>query len=156
MLVAPIVVLWAVTVGGELAALRRITNAVISGAFVAVGFLAALGVGWLQTGTWTAYFKTQSKYTTDCMSHSLCSGPTFTTCSLGHTGRPALPAIEATVVSGMMLVLLAGIIFLRVKGRASNFELLIALYLLAFWLVPYTQADVSYYRATRCCCRRRC
>lgn len=139
-LLAPIAAVWAAAPGRRL----RPRALLLAAGGPVVGFGVAQATIWAWTGRADAYFRTQAKY-----DHGLHFPGTIVFDIArkpfdGRYGPTAILAIHELVMLGLVALLLVA------AGRATRRALPLAGLLLAavvaFWLVPRSQQDVSYYR----------
>ncbi len=134
LLLTPVVAAWLVIAYRRQLPLRRLATRVgVTLALGAGGFLAVLAVQELQTGMWDAFFKTQEKYN---------SHPQNPLSSFLLVLRDIGGGDEALRVTAFQTILVAAFVLVLIFAaerslRAGNrLDLLLTLYLLAFWLFP--------------------
>jgi hypothetical protein len=142
-LVAPIVLVWLVLAPAT-PWRERIRRSLVFGLPAVAGTLAVFLYAQLRIGEWDVYFDVQSRF-----DHGLHV-------PLEAMVRAAIP--HATGLGGIgvfvafqewlvaVLVGLVAFVVWRDRGTGDRFDLLLVLYALGFWIVPYSQANVADYR----------
>lgn len=145
-LTAPLVAAYVLLSRGQVPTRQRIARAVAVFLIAVSGLLAALGVMWIQTGAWNAYFEVQGKYRHGFHDPfaALLSNVRM---AWGHPlDLAAIPAIESAFVGALVLTVFVTAALAARRRTVSRFEGFALVCLLVLWLGPLTQANVNLYR----------
>jgi len=145
-LLAPVLAIWVAWRSRARSSIGRLVHGAIGGAIVLCGVVVTFAIMRAQTGSWTAFFKTQTKY-----HHGFHSPLSIVHSNLHRAfGGPldllAVPAFEALFMSVVVLLVLAFYLLRRRGGGSGRVELVVLSAVIVLWLVPRTQSNEDFFR----------
>ena len=144
-LVVPALAIWVWVVYRGLSVRQRVSRTLSTAGIAVLGAVSVVAVQWAQTGHWDAFWKAQDKYNPGVHSPFSAYWDRVDVLFSDPRGLSALLAAQTVFVGVAVVVTLVSLAVRR--DWADRSDVLVALVVILYWVVPLTQRGQSIWRA---------
>lgn len=145
-LLIPVSALW-ILLDRAVSFRERLRRAGIASGLMTAGFAALLVAQWIDTGRWNAYFLVQEKYDHDVQNPVAATWRALEPLVTGPFTIFDVVALQTAIVTLTVVLVLAHAAVRLRERRLERLDVLLLLWLLATWLFPLSQSNLSIQRS---------